>query len=41
MLRRGAALPKMQRFLAAGGQTPAGEIRLADLAAELDQAETS
>lgn len=41
MLRRGAALPKMQRFLAAGGQTPAGELRLANLAAELDQAETS
>ncbi|MEB3033054.1 enoyl-CoA hydratase/isomerase family protein [[Mycobacterium] nativiensis] len=39
MLGRGAALPKMQRFLAAGGQTPTGERRLADLAAELDQAE--
>lgn len=38
VLGRGAALPKMQRFLAAGGQTPAGERRLADLVAGLDRA---
>ncbi|MGV0625650.1 enoyl-CoA hydratase/isomerase family protein [Mycolicibacter minnesotensis] len=34
MLGRGAALPRMQRFLAAGGQTPSGELRLAELAAD-------
>ncbi|MFL0181464.1 MULTISPECIES: enoyl-CoA hydratase/isomerase family protein [unclassified Mycobacterium] len=39
MLGRGAALPKMQRFLAAGGQTPDGERRLADLVAGLDRME--
>lgn len=37
VLGRGAALPKMQRFLAAGGQTPDGERRLADLVAGLDR----
>ena len=31
VLARGAALPTMQRFLAAGGQTAAGERRLTDL----------
>ncbi|WP_046318291.1 enoyl-CoA hydratase/isomerase family protein [Mycobacterium sp. UM_Kg1] len=40
VLGRGAALPKIRRFLAAGGQTPAGERRLADLVAELDRTET-
>ncbi|BBZ24995.1 enoyl-CoA hydratase/isomerase family protein [Mycolicibacter hiberniae] len=39
VLGRGAALPKMRRFLAAGGQTPAGERRLADLVADLDRTE--
>jgi len=39
VLGRGAALPTMQRFLAAGGQTPAGERRLADLVADLDRPE--
>lgn len=39
VLSRGAALPRMHRFLAAGGQTPAGERRLADLAGDLDVTE--
>ncbi|AEF34085.1 MULTISPECIES: enoyl-CoA hydratase/isomerase family protein [Mycobacteriaceae] len=39
VLGRGEALPKMQRFLAAGGQTPAGERRLAELVAGLDATE--
>lgn len=39
VLGRGAALPTMQRFLAAGGQTPGGERRLADLVANLDRTE--
>ncbi|MCV7383016.1 enoyl-CoA hydratase/isomerase family protein [Mycolicibacter longobardus] len=39
VLERGAALPKMQRFLDAGGQTPGGERRLAGLVADLDRTE--
>mgnify|MGYP001061247698 CR=1 FL=1 len=39
MLGRGTALPKMQRFLAAGGQTLDGERRLAELVADLEQTE--
>lgn len=39
VLERGAALPKMQRFLDAGGQHPGGERRLADLVADLDRTE--
>lgn len=35
VLGRGAALPAMRRFLAAGGQTPDGERRLAGLVGEL------
>ena len=38
VLDRGAALPVMQRFLAAGGQTPDGERRLADLVGGLAEA---
>lgn len=37
VLARPHALPTMQRFLAAGGQTPAGERRLADLVGSLGQ----
>jgi enoyl-CoA hydratase/carnithine racemase len=33
VMRRGEALPRMRRFLAAGGQTVAGERRLAELTA--------
>ncbi|RAU97183.1 enoyl-CoA hydratase/isomerase family protein [Mycolicibacter senuensis] len=39
VLGRGEALPRMQRFLAAGGQTAAGERRLAELVAGLDTTE--
>ncbi|MEB3020159.1 enoyl-CoA hydratase/isomerase family protein [[Mycobacterium] crassicus] len=39
VLGRGAALPRMQRFLAAGGQTPGGERRLAELVAGLHRME--
>lgn len=39
VLGRGAALPRMRRFLAAGGQTPGGERRLADLVGDLDRTE--
>lgn len=39
VLERGAALPKMRRFLDAGGQTPGGERRLAGLVADLDRTE--
>jgi len=39
MLARGAAWAKMQRFLAAGGQTLDGERRLAELVADLAQTE--
>lgn len=37
VLGRGAALPTMRAFLAAGGQTVAGERRLADLVGGLDR----
>lgn len=39
VLGRGTALPRMQRFLDAGGQTPGGERRLAELVAGLHQTE--
>lgn len=39
VLGRGAALPRMRHFLAAGGQTPGGERRLTDLVGELDRTE--
>ena len=38
---RGAAWAKMRRFLAAGGQTPAGERRLAELVHAVDRTESA